>query len=318
VTLIGYHASHEQFTPADMLRLAIAAETAGFDAAMCSDHIAPWSEAQGESGYAWSWLGAALQATSLSFGTVSVPGYRYHPAITAQAIATLEQMYPGRFWVALGSGEAMNEQMTGVAWPLKAERNARLLECVDVIRRLLAGETVTHHGRIVLEDAKVWSLPSTPPPLIGAALSPETAATCGEWADGLATVAPAAQLAEIIEAFRANGGQGKPVYVQVHLSWAETDEVAMTNAMDQWRAACLPAPLGQDLRTPAHLDAAAQYLREDDVAKAVQVSADPAVHIARLRECLSLGVDRLYLHNVGRNQEAFIDHFGRHVLPALR
>src|SRR5688572_28458320 len=140
MTTIGYHASHEQFPPSALLRYVREAEQAGFTAAMCTDHFAPWSESQGESGFAWSWLGAAMQATSLPFGTVNAPGERYHPAIIAQAIATLNVMFPERFWVALGSGEAMNEHITGNQWPLKATRNARLKECVDIIRALLGGE----------------------------------------------------------------------------------------------------------------------------------------------------------------------------------
>ena len=140
--VIGFHASHEQIDPRSLLAAVQAAEAAGFQAAMCSDHFSPWSARQGESGFAWSWLGAALQATSLSFGVVNAPGQRYHPAIIAQAAATLAQMFPDRFWVALGSGEAMNEHITGERWPAKSVRNARLRECVDIMRALFAGETV--------------------------------------------------------------------------------------------------------------------------------------------------------------------------------
>jgi G6PDH family F420-dependent oxidoreductase len=124
--VIGYHASHEQLPPSELLACVVAAEAAGFQAAMCSDHFAPWSSRQGHSGFAWSWLGAALQATGLDFGVVNAPGQRYHPAIIAQAAATLSELFPGRFWLALGSGEASNEHITGGRWPPKAERRARL------------------------------------------------------------------------------------------------------------------------------------------------------------------------------------------------
>src|SRR3990170_4026998 len=137
--VIGFHASHEQIGPDRLLRLVQAAEAAGFDAGMCSDHWAPWSEEQGESGFAWSWLGAALQATSLSFGVVNAPGQRYHPAIIAQAAATLSVMFPGRFWVALGSGQLLNEHITGAGWPAKPARNDRLRECAEIMRLLWAG-----------------------------------------------------------------------------------------------------------------------------------------------------------------------------------
>ena len=156
---------------------------------MCSDHFAPWSERQGHSAFAWSWLGAALQATDLSFGAVNAPGQRYHPAIIAQAIATLSAMYEGRFWVALGSGESANEHITGAAWPRKELRNQRLRECVEVIRALLAGEEVNHDGLVTVDRARVWTLPETQPLLLAAAVSAETAGWAAEWADGLATVA---------------------------------------------------------------------------------------------------------------------------------
>ena len=157
MAIFGYHASHEQLPPSAALACVQLAEEAGFQAAMCSDHFAPWSRAQGHSGFAWSWLGAALQATGLPFGCVNAPGQRYHPAIVAQAAATLAEMFPGRFWVALGSGEALNEHITGARWPAKQARNDRLLECVEVIRALFAGETVSHRGLVTVDRAKLWS-----------------------------------------------------------------------------------------------------------------------------------------------------------------
>src|SRR4051794_37585174 len=200
MVFIGYHASHEQLPPSSLLDAVRRAEDAGFDGAMCSDHLAPWTPRQGESGFAWSWLGAALASTAFSLGVVNAPGQRYHPAVVAQAIATLEEMFPGRFWAALGSGENINEHVTGDPWPSKSDRNARLAESVDVIRRLLAGEAVSHDGHVVVHEARVWSLPAEPPPLFGAAVSPETAGWLAGWADGLATVAQAPQaLRRVVE-----------------------------------------------------------------------------------------------------------------------
>src|ERR671915_1231732 len=167
---IGFHASHEQIRPGELLTAVREAERVGFQAAMCSDHLAPWSERQGQSGHAWSWLGAAMQATSLPFGVVTAPGQRYHPAIIAQAIGTLASMYPGRFWAALGTGEASNEHITGDGWPRKDVRMARLRECVEVIRALLAGEEVSHDGLVSVDRARLWTLPQRPPPLLGAAV----------------------------------------------------------------------------------------------------------------------------------------------------
>src|SRR4028119_2372513 len=184
---IGFHASHEQFPPSELVRLVKVAEAAGFDCAMSSDHFRPWGPAQGQSGFAWAWLGAALQATRLPFGVISAPGYRYHPAILAQAAATLCEMFPGRLWLTLGSGQRLNEDLTGVAWPEKAERNARLRECADIIRALLRGETVSHYGRVTVVDCQLYSLPKNPPLLLGAAVSEATAEFVGGWADGLPT-----------------------------------------------------------------------------------------------------------------------------------
>src|SRR6195952_2006965 len=150
---IGFHASHEQFPPSELLSLVQHAEAAGFSCAMSSDHFKPWGPDQGQSGYAWAWLGAAMQAPKLPFGVISTPGYRYHPAILAQAGATLSEMYPDRVWMALGSGQRLNEQVTGLDWPNKAERNARLKECAEIIRALLDGERITHRGLITVIDA---------------------------------------------------------------------------------------------------------------------------------------------------------------------
>jgi G6PDH family F420-dependent oxidoreductase len=164
---IGYHASHEQFPPSQLLRLVQQAEDAGFNAAMCSDHIHTWSSAQGECGFAWSWLGAAMHATDLTYGIVNAPGQRYHPAIIAQAVATLNEMFNGRFWIATGSGQALNEHITGERWPAKDLRNERLKESVEVMRALWRGETVTHRGLVTVEDCRLYSLPKVEPTVIG-------------------------------------------------------------------------------------------------------------------------------------------------------
>ena len=172
---IGWHASHEQIPPSRLLRDARHAEEAGFRVGMSSDHFSPWSARQNESGFAWSWLGAALATTGLPFRVVNAPGQRYHPAIVAQAIATLAEMFPDRLWVCLGTGEASNEHITGDRWPPKPVRNARLAECVAIIRALLAGEEVSHDGLVRVDRARLWTLPAVPPPLLGAAVTEETA-----------------------------------------------------------------------------------------------------------------------------------------------
>ena len=316
--IVGFHASHEQLAPSELLAAVRAAEAAGFRAAMCSDHLAPWSDRQGHSGHPWSWLGAAMHATSLPFGVVTAPGQRYHPVITAQAIATIGELFPGRFWAALGSGEALNEHVTGDPWPSKAERDARLLECVEVIRALLRGEEVTHDGLVRVDRARVWSLPTEIPPLFGAAVSEETARVVGSWADGLITVRqPPDVLRRVIDAFRDGGGGRKPVAVQVHLSWAEDEATALAIAHDQWRNGALGSDLAWNLELPAQFDEATKDVRPEDVTAAVLVSADTAQHAKWLRELVDLGVDAIYLHHVGKEQQRFIDVFGAHVLQEV-
>ena len=315
--VIGFHASHEQVHPSALLAAVQRAEGAGFTAAMCSDHISPWSERHGQSAFAWSWLGAALQATRLPFGVVNAPGQRYHPAIIAQAIGTLAAMYEGRFWVALGTGEASNEHITGDRWPRKEVRNARLGECVDIIRALLAGEEVSHDGLVRVDRARVWTRPERAPALIGAAVSVETAGWVAGWADGLATIAqPADKLRAMIDAYRSAGGAG-PLVLQVHLSYAATDDEARAIAYDQWRTNIHPPPVCWDLDTVAAFDASAHTVRPEDVLRSVFASADPARHAQHLADLADLGFDEIYLHHVGQQQDAFVDVFGDRVLPQL-
>ena len=317
MTVYGIHASHEQVHPSRLLDAVCRAERAGFTAAMSSDHFSPWSERQGQSAFAWCWLGAALQATSLPFGVVNAPGQRYHPAIIAQAIGTLGAMYPGRFWAALGTGEASNEHITGDGWPRKDVRNARLRECVDIIRALLRGEEVTHDGLVRVDRARLWTRPEQPPPLIGAAVSEQTARWCAEWADGLITVgAPAEKLRKMIDAYRDAGGHGR-LCLQVHLSWAPDEATARRIAHEQWRSNVFAPPVCWDLELTEHFDEVSKHVTEDQVAQVVNVSADLGWHTARLREYAELGFDEIYLHHVGQQLDGFIDAFGEQVLPQL-
>jgi len=318
MTIVGFHASHEQLPPSRLLAAVQRAEEAGFDAAMCSDHFEPWSVRQGHSGYAWSWLGAALQATRFSLGVVTAPGQRYHPAIAAQKLATLAEMYPGRFWAAIGSGEAINEHVTGDPWPDKDERDARLAETVDVIRRLLAGEEVSTDGLIRVDRARVWSLPEVPPPLFAAAVSTETAREVAPWADGVITIdQPVDALREFMGAYRDAGGRG-PIAVQVHLSWAPTDEEALAIAHEQWRQSLVPANVSWELDRPQDFDERTTDVRPEQVAETLLCSSDTARHLDHLEGIAAAGVDRIYLHHVGTEQDAFIDTFGEQVLPRLK
>lgn len=315
--VIGFHSSHEQIHPAQLLDDVRQAEEVGFTAAMCSDHFAPWNLDQGHSGFAWSWLGAALATTSLPFGVVNAPGQRYHPAVVAQAIATLGAMFPGRFWAALGSGEAMNEHITGDPWPAKEQRDARLRECVAVIRALLAGEEVTHSGLVTVDRARIWSLPEQPPALIAPAVSVPTARRAAEWADGLLTVnQPHDALREVVGAYRDAGGRGKLV-LQLHLSYDPDADRALALAHREWRTGVIGPPQAWDIDTPEAFEEASAHATPADVAEVVRVSADLDQHAAWIAEYAELGFDDIYLHHVGKEQRGFLDAFGEHVLPQL-
>jgi probable non-F420 flavinoid oxidoreductase len=312
MAVVGIHASHEQVAPSGLLTAMREAEAAGFERAWSSDHFSPWSERQGESGFAWSWLGAAMQATALPFGVVTAPGQRYHPAIVAQAAATLAEMFPGRLSVALGTGEFSNEHITGAPWPDKRVRNARLRECVDVIRALLAGEVVDHDGLVRVDRARLWTLPAEPPPLLATAVSVETAGWASEWADGLITInQPHEHLRAMLDAFDG------PAAIQVHLSWAPTEEEALKIAHDQWRTNVFSPPLCWDLATVEQFDEAARHVRPEDLRGPVLISSDLGRHAEWLREYAELGFEAIYLHHVGREQRRFIEAFGEHVLPRL-
>ncbi len=317
MTVIGFHASHEQVHPSDLLRAVQRAEQVGFTGGMSSDHFSPWSVRQGHSGFAWSWLGAAMATTQLPFGVVNAPGQRYHPAIVAQAMATLSAMFPQRLWVALGSGENSNEHITGAGWPRKSLRNERLLECVHIIRALLAGEEVSHDGLVTVDRARLWTRPEVPPALIGPAVTPETAAWVASWADGLVTTnADHAKLRTMVDAYRSNGGVG-PLRLQVHVSWAPTDDEAISLAHDQWRGNIFAPPVCWDLETVEHFDEVADQVTPEQVREVVLVSSDLAQHAAWLAGFAELGFDEIAVHHVGREQEAFLEAYGSSVLPQL-
>ncbi len=313
---IGFHASHELYTPSRLLELVQLAEQLGFQCGSCSDHFHPWS-ADGQCGFAWSWLGAALQATNLSFGTVNAPGGRYHPAIIAQAAATLSQMYPGRFWIAIGSGENVNEHITGEAWPDKSRRQQRQLECVQVMRRLWAGETVSHHGLIHVDRAKLYTLPTEPPLIFGAAITDETAQWVGSWADGLLTVAkPKADLMKTVAAFRRGGGQSKPMRLQAAVAFQPSQRAAEAAAFYKWGVGTLGVSELQDVETPEAFDRLVAQHAPHELAKSLRVSADIDQHRHWIEDDLDTGFEAVYLHFVGgqieRSLKTFSDQILRH------
>ncbi|MBC7389498.1 MAG: TIGR03885 family FMN-dependent LLM class oxidoreductase [Opitutaceae bacterium] len=315
---ISYHASQEQFAPSDLLKYAVLAEKTGFTACHSSDHFHPWSERQGQSGLTFAWLGAAMQATKFPFSSIIAPGQRYHPAIVAQGIATLAEMFPDRFEIALGSGEALNEVITGEPWPEKPERNARLLECNNVIKRLLDGETVNHTGLVNVKEAKLYTRPTKLPRIFCAAITEETARWAGTWADGMVTInKPIEDLKKMIKAFYDGGGQGKAVHVQIAFGYARDESKALESAYEQWSSNLSERADLANFYKVEQFDKHAESVSKQDVKSKLLVSSDPKKHLQQILKVKELGVENIVLHNVTIYQEEFIEDFGKEVIPEL-
>lgn len=310
MALICYHASHEQFSPSHLLKLVQLAEAAGFDGIHSSDHFHPWSVRQGQSGFTFSWIAATMQVTNIPFSMVCAPGQRLHPAIVAQAIATLSEMFPGRFNIELGSGEAINESITGDGWPSKEIRNERLMECFHIIKQLLDGHTVNFEGHVNVRQAKLFTLPQQQPLLLCAAISEKTAAWCADWADGLLTTAgDISAIAKKIDLFRGQGGKGKPIYLQFAFSYARNEHDAIEGAYDQWRSNLLSIEKLADYYAVEQFDKDARRVSKEDVIRTIPVYTDWNHLQSVITEYIALGIDRLILHNVNRQQENFIEDF---------
>ncbi|SFL78095.1 TIGR03885 family FMN-dependent LLM class oxidoreductase [Nitrosomonas communis] len=316
---LGYHISHEQFSPGELLKLAKKAAEAGFSFGLSSDHFSPWNFDQGHSGYAWSWLGAALSQTDLNFGIVTCPFFRYHPAIIAQAAATLDEMFPQRFWIAVGSGQALNESILGEYWPTKPERNERLKASVDIMRALWRSETVTTKEPIKVVEATLYTTPKSKMPVTGAALTPETAKWMASWADSLITISqPEERLKEIVDAWKENGGENKPIKLKVQLSYDKKFDDALQGAHQQWRTNIFASDLQSQLRNPQQFEQAAQHVKPEELKKMVNVSDEPDQHIEWLIRYRNMGFSDLILHNVNKKQEQFLEVFAEKVIPELK
>ncbi|STX28214.1 F420-dependent glucose-6-phosphate dehydrogenase [Legionella beliardensis] len=312
----GYHVSHEQFSPTELLDYVKQAEKAGFDFAFSSDHFHPWNRKQGNSAFSWAWLGAAMSQTSFEYGLINCPTFRYHPAMVAQAAATIDMMFPERFWLCVGSGQALNEAITGQHWPNKHERNARLKEAATIIKALWRGETVTHKGLLTIEEATLYTQPrNNTLPLFGAAITPETAAWLASWADGLVTVSqPIEQVKAVVASWQKNGGQNKPMILKVQLSYDHSQDAALKGAFEQWKSNIFGSSMLSELRTPEQFEQAAALIQPEQLYDYVTISASPKQHIHQLEEYIALGFKKIVLHNVNTSQTNFILNFGNHVL----
>jgi coenzyme F420-dependent glucose-6-phosphate dehydrogenase len=326
---IGYAAMLEQFHPTEAVALSALAEQHGFTGVMAADHFQPWVPQQGQSAFVWEVLAALGERTKGDFGPgVTAPTFRWHPAMVAQASATLGAMYPGRHWLGLGSGEALNEHIVGGYWPEAPERINRMFEAIEIINKLftasIAGKDVKHSGQFYkLESTRLWTMPEVAPEILVATAGPVTAKRAGRHVDGLITVgAPLAKIEGLFAKFEEGAREaGKdpstmPRVLQLHMSWAETDEIALVNAMTEWPNGGMKFPKG-DIRSPFELEQMAKLVRPEDFEGRLVISSDPDVHRAYIQSFIDLGFDRVYLHNVGRNQREWIEVFGRDVLPKL-
>ncbi len=322
---IGYAAMLEQFGPIEVTEYSQRAEEAGFSGVMAADHFQPWVPQQGQAPFVWNVLSLIGERTKGDLGPgVVCPSFRMHPAIVAQAAATLAVMYPGRAWLGLGSGEALNEHIVGGYWPETSERIARMFEAIDIIRKLFTGKDVKHDGRwYKLETTRLWTMPDEAPPIYIATAGPYTAKRTGEVCDGIITVgAPAEKIGLVLGRFEEGArAAGKhpatmPKILQLHLSWAPTDEQALANAMLEWPNGGMKFSK-QDIRSPGDFAAIAKLVRPEDFEGRMLISSDLEAHRREIQRFLDMGFDQVYLHNVGRNQDEWIDAFGREVLPGL-
>lgn len=318
MTELGYALSSEEHRPNDLVRYAQHAEQAGFTFAMISDHYHPWIDQQGQAPFVWNVIGAIAATTNrLRLGTgVTCPIMRIHPAIIAQAVATSAAMMPGRFFLGLGTGEALNEHITGEHWPTTDVRQDMLAEAVDILRLLWEGEEVTYWGDFfTVENARIYTLPEQLPPLYIAASGQESASMAGEIADGLITTKASEK---VIEAFENGGGKGKPKFGQVKVCWSDSEEEALDTVYKYWPTETIPGPLHSDLPTPAHFMDTVQLIHKEDLKESAVLGPDPQHHIEKIQKLVDLGLDQIYIHQIGPDQEGFFKFYQKEILPKFR
>lgn len=326
---IGYVAATDRVRPREAIDLAVLAEAAGFDGVLATDLFQPWLPSLGEAPHVWSMLGALAEHTHSDFGAgMAVPGYRAHPASIAQASATLAALHPGRHFLTVSAGEALSEHVTGGYWPEAPERISRLFEAIDLIKRLFhassAGRDIRFAGEhYQLETTRLWTMPERAPQVLVATGGPVTARRAGRSADGLLAVGvPHDQAALVIDRFCSGASEvGKdpdllPKWLHLNVSWAPTDEEALAQAAAYYPIGAMRFARG-DLRNPQLIEQIARLVRPEDLVGRLPISADPQAHAAEIKRYLDLGYDRVFVHNVGQNQAAFLQAYGEHVLPAI-
>ena len=314
---LGYKLSSEEFGPRELVANAQRAEEAGFTFALISDHFHPWIDAQGQSPFVWGVLGGIAETTErLRVGTgVTCPTIRIHPAIIAQAAATAALMFDGRFFLGLGSGENLNEHVIGARWPSTAIRQEMLEEAVEVIRLLWKGGLQSHRGRhYEVENARLYSLPETPPMIAIAAGGPQSATLAGRIGDAL--VGTSAD-DKTLKAFERAGGKRKPRYGELTVCWAEDEKKARRTAHKVWPTAVVGSALHWELPLPSHFESAVDGVTEEQVAEEIVCGPDPARHLEKIREYAKAGYDHVCIHQVGPDQAGFIRFYEREILPKM-
>jgi len=313
---LGYALSSEEHPAPALVDFAKSAEEAGFSFAMLSDHFHPWTDRQGNSPFAWAVLGAIASTTdSILLGTgVTCPLIRTHPVVIAQAAATIADLAPDRFALGLGTGELLNEHVTGESWPPIDVRLEMLDEAIEIIRALWSGEVVDHYGdHYTVEGARVYV--DAAPPIWVAASGGKSGALAGAVGDGLISTSPDR---ETLDAFASGADRHAPRIGQVTVCWAPDESDAAKVALEWWPNAALPSPLGQDLRMPAHFEQAVDRLDEDDIADAVVCGPDPRRHLDAIEAYADAGFDHVYIHQVGLDQDGFFSFYRDEILPAMR
>ena len=316
MTKIGYALSSEEHPPGALVSFARGAEEAGFDFLMISDHYHPWIDRQGHSPFVRSVLGGIAQATErIPIGTgVTCPIMRIHPAIVAQAAATTASLMPDRFWLGLGTGENLNEHVVGRRWPAGDERVEMLAEAIEIIRELWSGEPTTRRGRhFTVEQARVYSLPERPPPILIAAKG-ERAIELAAENDGLISTVPDG---EVVGRFDAAGGSSKPKIGMLHVCWAADEDDARKTAREWWPNSALPGELSTELPLPRNFEQASELLSEDAVCEELSCGPDPERHLEAIRTYLDAGYDHVYIHQIGPDQQGFFDFYRREIAPAI-
>jgi G6PDH family F420-dependent oxidoreductase len=312
----GLTLSSEEHSPGDLVATAVAAEEAGFEFASISDHFHPWTSEQGHSPFVWAVLGAIAQATEdldVAVG-VTCPIVRIHPAIVAQAAATISLLLGDRFTLGVGTGEALNEHILGHRWPPPAVRRGMLEEAVAVIRELWTGETVDHRGDFYeVENARLFDPPASPPPIVVSGFGTEATELAARIGDGYWGHAPDP---EPLQHYRRCGGTG-PRYAQINVCWAEDEAESRRTAHRIWPNAGISGQLAQDLPTWTHFEQAAETVREEDVVRAVSCGPDVDAYVDTVRQYADAGFDHLYFHQIGPDQAGFIRFWRDHLNPAV-